>query len=277
MNQVWGNQYNPSSGWGTPTVIQQDAAENGQSPILAGNANEELALIWLQTNPDSPANVYFSNFIPASGWSAPLELDITVENALRGDVSINNNGEIIVLWSEIIGSNGDIYFSEYDPNNGWSTPALVISGNGELAAASKVLLAENGNAQAFYGVGGVGTGFELFTANYINDQWEAPIVIAQETGKDVLQLSIDSNQFGVIQASWLEVQGQANTATEAFVRQRRYRPGIGWESAETLHGVAGELSTLSDIALAPSGESLLVWKQLDAATNTTIMQRVFTQ
>ncbi|MGI1679704.1 MAG: Ig-like domain-containing protein [Cellvibrionaceae bacterium] len=277
VNQVWGNQYNPSSGWGTPTLIQQDAAENGQSPILSGNSNDQLALIWQQSNAGSQFNVYFSEFLPASGWSAPTEIDATTENSIRGDVDINDNGQIIAFWSQIAGTNGDAYFSSYDSASGWSTPSLVIPGNGEVVGVSRVMLAADGNAQVFYGVGGVGTGFELFTATYASGQWEAPIVIAQEAGKDVLQLSINSNQFGVIQTSWIEVQGQANTATESFIRQRRYRPGVGWEAAETLHGVAGELSTLSRIALAPSGESLLVWKQQDAATNTTILRRVFSQ
>ena len=151
---MYGNVYDPSSGWGVPTLI--GPANGGwytMGGYVAHGAKGEFFVVWDQWNDYSatgisPWSVIWSE---SSGWSAPTKLTMA-STGYNSDARIaaNANGQAMAVWSEDNGMGRHMAAARYTPASGWGSPAVISSSSNIVSYYDGVAMAANGNAVAFW-------------------------------------------------------------------------------------------------------------------------------
>ncbi len=152
---MYGNIYDPSSGWGVPTLI--GPANGGWDPFggyVAHGATGEFFVVWDQMDEyagtgRSPWSVIWSE---SSGWSAPTKLNTMVSTGygMNARIAANANGEAMAVWTE---GNETIRYmtaARYTPASGWGSPVVIKSSQSIDAWYDGVAMSANGNAIAFW-------------------------------------------------------------------------------------------------------------------------------
>jgi len=152
---MYGNTYDPSSGWGVPTVI--GPANGGWDPFggfVAAGAEGEFFVVWDQMDEyagtgRSPWSVIWSE---SSGWSAPTKLNTMVSTGynMGARIAANSDGEAMALWTEGDDTMRYMTAARYTHASGWGSPAVIASSPNISAWYDGVAMTANGNAAAFW-------------------------------------------------------------------------------------------------------------------------------
>ncbi len=131
IRDVWAVRYLPSSGWGTPEVIDSSSEDAGGSR-MGVDGNGKVIAAWGQGG-----DVWYNRFEQGIGWGT-AEI-IGLANNI-GDVAVDQAGNAIAGWYK---SYGTSEFTRYEPGSGWGTVQTLYSGYGN--AGPRIVLDANGN------------------------------------------------------------------------------------------------------------------------------------
>lgn len=232
--QVYAARY-AGGAWGAPARINADSHDPGTGAEILGAAdatavgvdrNGNAMAAWRQFNAaEGRYLIYARRYDQGSGtWDAVAQISdgsggTTPPDggALAPAVSMNGDGQVLVVWSEWDDVNSTattprhnrhIYANRYVNALGWATPARIsdptspASNRVTIAAAPRVAVDENGNGMAVwsqhtlsYSVTNLGGG------NYLSEN-----LISQPTNKDIWVNRFDpATGWGSDTASGLQV------------------------------------------------------------------------
>jgi uncharacterized protein YheU (UPF0270 family) len=186
--KIFKNEYR-NGAWTTPTDISEHIGIESilGSLRVAIDNNGNYIIAWTQS--DGSNNQVFKSEYRNGTWTDPASLADNIspdgQDAEFSQVAMDNNGNAIIVWSQLDGTNSQIFKSEYR-NGAWINPASLsdnISPNGQDASAPQVAMDNNGNAIIVWSQSD-GTNSQIFKSEYRNGIWYIPASLADNISPD---------------------------------------------------------------------------------------------
>lgn len=301
---IWTNRYTPANGWGGAQLLETDdlgdaqfASQFGAYGVIGARNNIAMrpdgsaVVVWSQSEgpsdiqPDSfdRFGTVASHYTPGEGWSAPVVLDLTAENAGWIQVGLDANGNAIAVWEQNAignpspGSGGTpparlgYFANRYTPADGWGSVVQIGSGSVQGGSVPNLAVDDGGNAVAAWSLAPSGCcGAQTLWANRyaVGVGWEGAILVDEQTtddGKPGVP-HVVANGDGDIALVWTRRKyfSGGGQVWSSGVWAKRYSQGA-WQPREAvLAGPAGEsivgLVFGDPIAtMSPIGDIIVAW------------------
>ncbi len=109
---IYSNRYIPGSGWGKPERI--DAVDNMANYLqIAMNENGNAVAVWSQLE-GTKYHVWSNRYYPGRGWGSAVKIAADDNPSFNPSVAIDENGNVVVVWSQYNGTRYDIYSCRYE-------------------------------------------------------------------------------------------------------------------------------------------------------------------
>lgn len=203
---IFGNRFNPETGWAEAARIEEDTMGNAFEPQLAIPAAGSTLFVWERTA-GLAYRVWSSAWDPESGEvTAPVRLD-RAATASDPDVAVDPQGQGTAVWLQSAQVNGaplQVASSRYVPGRGWGSP--VILAEGAISGEPRVAMDTEGNAFVVYAqVLPQEDQADALAHTYSAGQWSAAVVLGldERTGS-AFQPSLAVNELSQAVVVWRE-------------------------------------------------------------------------
>jgi uncharacterized protein YheU (UPF0270 family) len=278
--QVFRSEYRDGA-WSDPASLMGNISPDGTDvsifglPQVALNNQGEAVIVWAQS--DGSNDQIFRSEYRGGAWSDPGGLSVNIspngEDATSPQVSMNDEGEAIIVWSQSDGSNAQIFRSEYR-NGSWSDPSSLtdnFSPNGEDAQSPNVTLNDNGDAVIVWRQSD-GANDQLFRSEYFNNSWADPADLSDNFtpgGQNATMHDLALNDSGEAVIVWEQSDG---TNLQTFRSERREDSWVDPEDLGQSFSFDGEDARNPKVAIDNTGEAIVVWRQLDPDAGLSIFR-----
>jgi uncharacterized protein YpmB len=240
---------------------------NAWYPQVAMDNNGNAIIVWEQD--DGNNSQIFKSEYRNGVWTYPTSLADNISPdgrpAYNPQVAMDNNGNAIIVWSQLGSNYSYIFKSEYR-NGVWTHPASLtdkISFDGSSASYPQVTMDNNGNAiivwQQYDGSGK----YQIFKSEYRSGIWTNPASLSDNIspdGQDAWkpQVAMDNNGNALI--VWVQSNG-----TNYQVFKSEYRSGVWTNPASLADNISPDGKDIDDrtqVAMDDNGNAIIVWQQL---------------
>lgn len=222
-DNIWANVFDPSSGWGTPELIEKDDAGSALQPQVSIDGTGHAFAVWRQSN-GTDFDIWGNTFELGTGWAGATTLDGRAGDPDDPQVGAYGDGNAVAAWSQFDGTRNNIYYSDYTAGSGWAADGLAERNNSGPAVNMQLDVDVDGNAAVVWDSGDLGS--RNVSANYrtAGSGWASATLLG--VGTDVgrgphVALDAQGNGFAV----WAQRQtpsGDYNIAASQYTRN------VGW-------------------------------------------------
>lgn len=210
---------------------------------------------------NSLAGNYSWSFTSADGdWgSASLIETNSAGTAISPQISVDNSGNGLVVWSQYDGTRYNIWANRYDATSGWGTPELIETNDAGSASAPQIAVNNSGNALAVWQQSD-GTRTNIWANRYdAITGWGTAVLIETDDVGDASgpQPVLDSSGNALV--VW-----QQSDSTRTNIWANRYDATTGWGTAALIETDNAGYAVTPQIAMDATGNALAVWSQFDA-------------
>jgi uncharacterized protein YheU (UPF0270 family) len=260
--------------WFDPRNLLDNISPDGRDadgPQVALNEKGETVIVWQQT--DGANGHIFRSEYRDGVWRDPANIAdrINPDGNSAGDpqVASNDNGEAVVVWSQLDAANKlQIFRSEYR-NGTWSDPADLsdnISPDGQDTFLAKVAMNDNGDAIVVW-YQSDGAKNQIFRSEYLNGIWSDPADLSDNIspdGEDAFEPQVALNNAGEAVIVWRQSDG----STVQIFRSEK-RNGLWIDPTDLSDNLSpdGQNAFEPQVALNANGEAVIVWYQFAGANN----------
>jgi len=262
-----------SGSWTHPSSLSDNISPNGQNtgnPKVAMDDNNNAIIIRSQN--DGSYNQIFKSEYRSGSWTHPSSLNDNIspdgQHTSELQIAMDNNGNAIIAWSQIDGSNYQLFKSEYSSGS-WTHPSGLsdnISPDGQPVNGIQIAMDNNGNAvivwrqsDGFYN--------QIFMSEYRNGSWDHPSSLTDNISPDGQsagqpQVAMDNNGNTII--VWVQSDGSHN---QIFISE--YRSG-SWTHPSSLNdniSSDGQHAGNPEVAMNNNSNAIIVWRQSDGFNN----------
>ncbi len=257
-NNIWSNRYVAGVGWGTAQLIEADNAGHASAPQIAIDPSGNAVAVWYQW--DGARNSIWSNrYVAGSGWGTAqlIETD-NAGSAYSPQIALDPSGNAVVVWSQSDGTRNNIWANHFVVGIGWGTAQLIESDNAGHAYDSQVAFDPSGNAVAVWSQSD-GTRNNIWSNRYVaGSGWGTAQLIESDDAGHAYDPRIAVDPSGNAVAVWYQYDGTRNN-----IWSNRYVAGSGWGTAQLIETDNAGNASSPQIAVAPSGNAVVVWSQSD--------------
>lgn len=268
-HNVWVNQYEVGAGWSGAEEIMSNVGPI-QYPHIALNDNGNAVAVG-SYNVSVPYKVWAKRYVDGVGWDAgytllgPDGIDAYIQNP---KVALDADDNAIAVWQLTAGtpvSYNNIAAARYESGTGWGGWEYIELENAGDATLPQIRVDSLGNAlvvwQQFNGT------TTNINANYylVGTGWEGVHEI-DDTNESctVPQLGLDASDNALV--VWRQT-----SAIGADIYSNAYLSTTGWGTAVTAESIAFGIADIPQVAVAPDGTAVVVWKHAFAPTSQAIM------
>jgi hypothetical protein len=202
LENIWYNRYDAeSSSWMGASLLETDDSWNARDPEIGMDEAGNAIVVWTQNR-----NIMSKRYDASSktwGTETPLETD--VYSSSFQNISVNKNGDAMVVWLFYESSVPDIYAARYSAaSDSWSTPQKIAHAESRSSIFPIVSLNDNGNAVAAWYYFGDELPATAYAAYYdaAANSWNAPVLIQEDTTQDAFPKYLKLNHQGNVWAFW---------------------------------------------------------------------------
>lgn len=232
--------------WGPAERVSAQAERagpyrGGPREVVRTGAHGRAVAAWMHGD---PARLYASVRRPERGWSRRTALsssgvDISYESF---DAAIGPHGVVSVVWSEPGSHARRVLLESHRKDGRWTAPSVISART--RRSADVAVDGDGVTVVAWAGDGGLRVARRPATGS-----WTRPEQVAKRPrAQPVLEVS----HAGDAVVAW-----GARSGGRPLVRAAVQRAGGGWSPPRTL--VKGRHAYLSDVAIGPHGEALVMW------------------
>jgi hypothetical protein len=268
-------RYVPGSGWTAAELVDDISAYPSRCQVVL-DAGGTATVVWVSTHSTSTRSLWARQYIPGTGWGAPVEVYATSAGLIDPYLTVDASGNATLAWTESMDV-GKLWVLRYSPSGGWGTTAVLINGPDPVAirslqsdATGAVLLTWTRNSN------NIST--TSFLAGYYNPNsgWSTPTELAP-SGIGMLGNTVVAahDAAGNHMVTWKEF---SNGTTRT--RARRYEKVSGWTAPALLSANTWEplnnqyLDDYLGRAIVDSlGNTTFVWPLRDGTRYTLWAQR----
>jgi hypothetical protein len=281
----------PPTTWTAP---QQLTTRQSDSPTVVMDTSQRIGVAWQQasgTIPSLPTYIFGSIYRPATGWTAPQQLDMVPAlpvgvRAMAPDLAAAPNGIGMLAWLQKGNLSGDsVHARRLDLATGWAPTGIVVESGSLLEPfASEVKVTADGskNSAVVFSRKASGVNFSVY-ARVINAVGQlVPNPPLPPTGLET-RLEVTQRLWAGMASSgrgfggWLQSNGTSPSAFASFLEHTPPGPGC----VEWTFGAAAELDTVAATvqeatgAMGANGAAALVWISDGAAGTRNVYVRSY--
>lgn len=265
--QIFVSEYRNGS-WTHPSDLNDNISPDGQHarhPRVAMDGQGNTIVVWSQAN-GAVTQIFESEYRDGQ-WSHPGGLTDFISSAAGGDaanprVAMDENGNALVAWEQVIGGDSRILASQYR-NGAWVHPASTSDHIDPLSGYSRLpvpVMDDHGDAIVAWqqNIGGT---FQVFKSEYRNDTWIHPSGSADDISPD--GQDTHDNTAAVDNQGNAIIVWDASDGTAAQVFKSEYRNGVWSHPADLNDNISpdGEWCSYPHVAMSDAGTALVVWAQ----------------
>ncbi len=142
---------------GDPWSSPVDLAEEGESPVLAGNSAGDVAAAWEAYD----GGIHASSRVAHGDWRPPTTLSVgadAVAKASTARVAIDESGDVIVVWQQRDFPFVHVWAARATVGGGWAAPVLIATNPSDTDMRPDVALDASGEAVVAWMAGPQGAG-----------------------------------------------------------------------------------------------------------------------
>lgn len=199
---------------------------------------------------------------PHAGWGA--EQAISAGGADEPRVSIDSRGRALAVWSQVVAGSADRrLMASTGTAGGWSAPLRVDTGGADAAFARLAMEPSSGRAVLMWRqLDGTA---DLWARPYDPATgWGAPVRVDNQPGS-VGQVEVGMDAQGNAVAAWEQI----GPGTRISLYGARFSAAAGGWSVPVLletNETVGSVDGSPALAVAPSGDAVVVWKRSDGVS-----------
>jgi hypothetical protein len=271
--RVWSNRYTAGSGWGTALAIGPgiDPGTQGpvQTPQVAMDASGNAIAVWPQSDGGN-YKIWANRYTAGAGWGTAASIEPNA-STVASDISaaplvrFDANGNAIALWERSAGLNSHVWWNRFTTVAGWST-AAPVDNTAAVAGSAQIAFSANGDAIAVWDRSD-GAGFHIWSSRYAAaaGSWGTAQMIANDGAAQAFNAQIEIDAAGNALVVWI----QSDSAMRTEIWSNRFTAVSGWDTARLVSDNAGGTGS-PKLAMDASGNALVVWRQSDSSTSSSI-------
>jgi hypothetical protein len=141
--------YRDALRWTEPQVINPGVVTRSQHARVAMSANGDAVVVWEEFDGQS-SDVWTSRWSPSEDWSEPVLLETQPGDAANPQVTIDDAGNALAVWSQHDGVRRVIMASRFVLDEGWSAPEPIDRYGDDDANQVRLAMDRMGNAIAVW-------------------------------------------------------------------------------------------------------------------------------
>lgn len=199
---------------------------------------------------------------PPAGWSPATTLSDSTGGAGTPRVVIDAQGRGLAVWHQTTPTGHDVWASRYLPASGWSAPLLLDNSHGGVRDLQLVIHRASGHAMVAWHQITSTAGYDLWARSFDPATgWGGAALV--ETAPGSLGLSsIGVDAQGDAWAVWSQMQGRFSVWANHYSRTQGWGVPVLIETNDTVGSTDGD----PQVAVAPNGDALAVWKRADGTS-----------
>ncbi len=219
---IWARPFDPASGWGAATAIDNTAGSAG-APTIGVDAQGNAVAIWPQIAAplSGEINLYANRYVAGSGWETAQLIETSNRLPQNPALYVAPNGNALAIWN---GGNSSadagIWTNQYTSGSGWGTASgLVVRSvvGADDLSGGRITGDANGNATLVYSQLEIETGQITNTiyAKRYQGGWQSantPISAPFNNGSNLVHPFIQMNAQGAAIALWADFNETRLTA-----------------------------------------------------------------
>jgi len=270
IDQIFKSEYRGGQ-WTIPADLTDNISPDGSGAAdaeVAMDDNGNAIIVWEQYD-GSNIQIFKSEYRNGQ-WTFPADLTDNIspdgQDARRPEVAMDDNGNAIIVWEQLDGSNNQIFKAEYR-NGQWTFPADLsdnINPDG-YAFQPRVAMDDNGNAIIIWEQSD-GSIWQIFKSEYRNGQWTFPVDLTDNINPDgqpanAPQVAMDDNGNAII--VWQQSDGSNDQ-----IFKSEYRNGQWTFPADLTDNISpdGQRAYAPQMAMGDNGNAIIVWQQSDGSS-----------
>jgi hypothetical protein len=238
--------------------------QHAYNPQVAMDNNGNAIITWYQS--DGSKDQIFKSEYRGGGWTHPSSITDHIspdgQNADYPQVAMDNNGNAIITWEQIDGTNYQIFKSEYR-GGVWTHPLSLsdnISPDGQTASNPQIAMDNNGNAIIIW-YQSDGSKKQIFMSEFRGDVWTHPSSLTDNISPDGqnaynTQVALDNNGNAII--TWYQSDG-----SNLQIFESEYRGNV-WNHPSSLSdniSPDGQNADSPQVAMDNNGNAIITWHQ----------------
>ncbi len=248
---IWANRYEPDSGWGTPTLLEQSDGASF-APDVAVSPDGSALAVWSRSNGENN-DVVSSRYTPESGWELPELAETEFADTSGPKVAVDVDGNAVASWAQGPPDGRDIWANRYVPGSGWGFAERIgpLGLGTDLNGGAQLVIDPDGNATAVWSESDGGR-YDVWSNRFTpSGGWGDPELRESNDEGNALFPSLAADGAGVVHVVWEQL-----TATSSTIDADRWLPGAGWEGPQTI-SMSGAFR--ADVAANQGGDAIAVW------------------
>jgi hypothetical protein len=261
---AWSNRYTPSTGWGTPELLESDESGDVGRIQVVVDADGNAFAVWDQSI-NNQRRIQANRFSPAGGWAGATVIEDNADgNARDVQVAVDATGHAVAVWSR--NNNGPIstvQANRYVPGSGWNAAHISVTTDGQ-SQQPQLAMDPAGNAVVVW---------SQITSNRANvwassyspttGSFAVPVLLENEDIYDALEPQVSMDAQGNAIAVWLQT-----TALQNNLWQAQYTLAGGWAAASLVETEDTAAALDPTVHVAPNGTAVIGWRYFAPGGNT---------
>ncbi|MCI0576533.1 MAG: hypothetical protein L0332_06220 [Chloroflexi bacterium] len=249
LHVLWGEtgiHYARRNNNGTWLSVQLLDSMGGGEPNVVIGSNGVIHAVW-----SSYTGSEFVRYarLQNGNWSNPETVSSGSSYAREAYVAVGNNGIVHVIWKETYLSDRHLFYSQRNPNGGWTQPELV-SGNGNDPFPGDFRVDNSGSVHLVYWQSPLSGDSEIFyTHRPIGGSWSLPLNLSNNSTNDY-DPSLAVGPVGEVHVLWTNYD-----PPDGGLHYRQRNSSGDWLVAQKVAGLGGS----SELAVAADGTLHIVW------------------
>lgn len=255
----------PAGGSWTGAVEIETSAGDAANPQLSIDGQGNALAVW-QQHDGAFVSIYGNRYTASGGWEGPSLLEASTGNAALPGVAFDAYGNALAVWQQHDGTNVSIYANRYTAAaNTWDDPILLETSD-LIASSPRVAVATHGLA-VWTQHDGTYNNVYVSRYHYHQGAWGSAALLETNNGNaESPAVNFDAN--GNALTVW---QQQSDASYNIFAN--RYPADGNWTGAGLLENESGNADS-PQVAFAPNGNALVVWRQHDGANFSLFANRL---
>ncbi len=156
--------------WGTPTLLETNAAGNADSAKIAMDGTGNAIAVWRQSDGNGKNDIWANRYPAGTTWGTAQAIAKNLDgNADSPEIALNTGGNAIAVWRQTDGSRNNIWANYYTAGSGWGPPWFSETNSDGTLSSPQVALDNAGNIMAVW------QQFDSIRNNVLSDAFVSPL------------------------------------------------------------------------------------------------------
>jgi len=195
-------------------------------------------------------------------WSTPVDLSATGRDATAPQVTVDDTGTAIAVWTRSNGTNTIVQASTRPSGGSWSTPATDLSVVGQDASAPQVSVDDTGTAIAVWTRSNGTNTIVQASTRPSGGSWTTPEDVSAPLGSAFKQ-QVTVDDTGAVTVVWTRFDGLNNVIQSSVSTD-----GVTWSAPSDMSEPLQDAMS-PQAAVGPGGRVIAVWERSNG-THTMI-------